>query len=62
MGTKVFIDKVEFTVTSINIISNVVKVENPDDIKFLPLDEFNKQTGFAKRKDRKNDKKEIVRK
>ncbi len=63
LGTKVFIDKVEFTVTSINIISNVVKVENPDDIKFLPLDEFNKQTGFNRRnKDRKNDKKESVRK
>ena len=63
LGSKVFIDKVEFTVTNINIISNVVKVENPDDIKFLPLDEFNKQTGFNRRnKDRKNDKKESVRK
>ena len=62
LGSKVFIDKVEFTVTNINIISNVVKVENPDDIKFLPLDEFNKQTGFNKRRDRKNDKKESVRK
>ena len=63
LGSKVFIDKVEFTVTNINIISNVVKVENPDDIKFLPLDEFNKQTGFNTRnKDRKNDKKESVRK
>ena len=62
LGSKVFIDKVEFTVTNINIISNVVKVENPDDIKFLPLDEFNKQTGWNKRRDRKNDKKESVRK
>ena len=62
LGTKVFIDKVEFTVTNINIISNVVKVENPDDIKFLSLDEFNKQTGFNKRRDHKNDKKESVRK
>ena len=64
LGTKVFIDKVEYAVTSINIISNVVKVENPDDIKFLPLDEFNKQTGFNKRRDRdhKNDKEKGIRK
>jgi cell fate regulator YaaT (PSP1 superfamily) len=64
LGTKVFIDKVEYAVTSINIISNVVKVENPDDIKFLPLDEFNKQTGYNRRKDRdyKNDKEKGVRK
>ena len=48
--------------TNINIISNVVKVENLDDIKFLQLDEFNKPTGWNKRKDRKNDKKESVRK
>ena len=64
LGTKVFIDKVEYAVTSINIISNVVKVENPDDIKFLPLDDFNKQTGFNKRrdKDHKNDKEKGIRK
>jgi len=62
LGSKVFIDKVEFTVTNINIISNMVKVENPDDIKFLPLDEFNKQTGFNKRRNHRDDKKENVRK
>ena len=56
LGTKIFIDKTEFTVTSINILSRVVKVENADDIKFLPLEDFNKQTNY-KRKDHKNDKK-----
>ena len=56
LGTRVFIDKVEYTVTNINILSQIVKVENEDDVKFLPLDEFNKQTRFNKHKERKNDK------
>ena len=56
LGTRVFIDKVEYTVTIINILSQIVKVENEDDVKFLPLDEFNKQTRFNKHKERKNDK------
>ena len=60
LGSRFFIDKTEFTVTSINILSRVVKVENEDDIKFLPLEDFIKQTGFDKRKERKNDKKQNV--
>ena len=57
LGSKYFIDKVEYTVTSVNILSRVVKVETDDDIKFLPLEDFEKQTNFSKRRDRKNDKK-----
>ena len=61
LGSKFFIDKVEYTVTSINILSRIVKIENQDDIKFIPLEDFNKQTGFNKqRKERKNDKKQTV--
>ena len=57
LGTRVFIDKVEYTVTSINILSKVVKIESEDDIKFLSLEDFEKQTNYKQRKDRKNDKK-----
>ena len=58
LGSRFFIDKTEYTVTSINILSSVVKVENEDDIKFLPLEDFIKQTNFnARRKEGKNDKK-----
>ena len=61
LGSKFFIDKVDYTVTSINILSRIVKIENQDDIKFIPLEDFNKQTGFNKqRKERKNDKKQTV--
>lgn len=60
LGTKVFIDKVEYTVTNINIISSIVKIENQDDVKFIPLDDFNKQTGHNRRKDHRNDKKQNV--
>ena len=61
LGSKFFIDKVEYTVTSINILSRIVKIENADDVKFIPLEDFNKQTGFNKqRKERRNDKKQTV--
>ena len=57
LGSRFFIDKVEYTVTGVNILSSVVKIENEDDIKFLPLDEFVKQTHFRKFKDNKNEQK-----
>ena len=60
LGSRFFIDKTEYTVTSINILSRIVKIENQDDVKFIPLEDFNKQTGFNKRKERRNDKKQIV--
>ena len=61
LGSKFFIDKVEYTVTNINILSRIVKIENADDVKFIPLEDFNKQTGFNKhRKERRNDKKQTV--
>ena len=44
IGIKVFIDEIEYAVTAINVISKTVKVENEDDIKVLPLDDFKKQT------------------
>lgn len=61
LGSRFFIDKVEYTVTNINILSRIVKIENADDVKFIPLEDFNMQTGFNKhRKERRNDKKQTV--
>lgn len=51
LGTKLFIDKVEYTVTGVNIISKVVKIENAEDVKFIPLDDLNKQTRWRRRQD-----------
>lgn len=48
LGTRLFIDKVEYTVTSVNIISKVVKIENDEDVKFLPLAELSKQARWKK--------------
>ena len=57
-GFKVFIDKVEYTVTGINIVSKTVKLENEDDIKVLPLEEFEKQSSFGRKfKNREDEKK-----
>ena len=49
LGTKLFIDKTEYTVTGVNIISSVVKIENEEDVKFLPMEDLNKQARFKKR-------------
>lgn len=54
VGAKVFIDKVEYTVTSINVISKTVRVDNEDDTKVLSLEEFKKQTHY-RRREKKNE-------
>lgn len=55
IGTKVFIDKVQYEVTSINVIAKVIKIDNDEDTKFLSLDEFKKQTRW-KNKPNNNEK------
>ena len=55
LGTRLFIDKVEYTVTSVNIISRVVKIENEEDVKFIPLEDLKKQTRW--RRAREDDQK-----
>lgn len=50
LGSKVFIDKIEYVVTNVNIISGTIKVEGPEDVKFLPFEEFQKQTNWKKKK------------
>lgn len=57
LGSKFFIDKVEYTVTNVNILSSVVKIENEDDVKFLSLEDFSKQTRFKKHRDNRNEQK-----
>lgn len=51
LGCKVFIDKVEYTVTNINIVSNVIKIENEDDVRFLTKAEFIEQTHWKRKTD-----------
>ena len=51
LGSKIWIDKTEYTVTGVNIISKVVKIENDEDVKFLPIGELNKVARWKRRKD-----------
>jgi len=44
LGSKVFIDKQEYTITNVNVISGMIKIENPDDIKVMHYDDLKKQT------------------
>ena len=59
VGTKVFIDKVEYEVTTINVVSKMIKLDNEEDSKFLSLEDFRKQTHYnqQRRDDRKDFKK-----
>ena len=50
LGSKLTIDNVEYTITSVNIISGVIKIENAEDVKFMPYDELKKQARFRKPK------------
>ena len=55
LGSKIWLDKVEYTVTSVNIISKVVKIENEEDVKFITLSDLKKQTRW--RRPRENEEK-----
>ncbi len=52
IGMKVFIDKVEYEVTSINVISKTVKIDAEEDVKVLTLEDFKKQTNFRPKSDK----------
>ena len=56
LGYRFFIDKVEYTVTNVNILSKTIKIENEEDVKFISLEDFNKENKTHKRKE-KNEKK-----
>ena len=55
LGMKILLDKVEYTVSGVNIISKVVKLENSEDVKFLSLDDLNRQARWKRNKE--NEKK-----
>ena len=56
VGAKVFIDKVQYEVTSINVISKTVRIDNEEDTKALSLKEFFEQTHYRlRRNDNKNE-------
>ena len=57
LGSKLWLDKVEYTVTSVNVISKVVKIENEEDVKFIPLVDLKKQTKFKRAREIKDDEK-----
>jgi hypothetical protein len=56
LGSKLFINKLEYTITNINVISGIVKIENREDVKFMPFEELKKQAYFVKKKVYDDDK------
>ncbi|MBO4285788.1 MAG: stage 0 sporulation protein [Bacilli bacterium] len=49
IGRTFFIDKVEYKVTGINVISETIKLENQDNIINLTLEDFTRQTHFREK-------------
>ena len=56
LGKTFFIDKVEYKVTGINVISETIKLENEENIINLTLEDFTRQTHFRSPKDRENNR------
>ena len=56
VGSKLWLDKKEYTVTSINVISRIVKIENPDEVQFIPLSDLKKRTKFRRSRDIQDEK------
>ena len=52
LGAKVFIDKVQYTVSSINVISNIVRVDSEENTMFLDLQDFFAQTKYRIHKEK----------
>ncbi|MCF0107582.1 MAG: stage 0 sporulation protein [Bacilli bacterium] len=50
LGTKLSLDNVDYTVTSVNILSGMVKIENPEDVKLMPYSDLKKNARFQKPK------------
>ena len=56
IGRTFFIDKVEYKVTGINVISETIKLENSDNIINMTLEDFTKQTHFKNRDNSNNNR------
>ena len=54
LGKSFFIDKVEYKVTGINVISETIKLENAENIINLTLEDFTKQTHFRNNQNKEN--------
>lgn len=50
LGTKLIFDNKEYTITNINIVNTVIKIENEEDIKFMPFEDLKKNAKFLKKK------------
>lgn len=57
LGSKLWLDKKEYTVTALNVISREVKLENEDGVQFISLEDLKKQTKFRRGKEIKDEKK-----
>ena len=58
LGTKVFLENNEYTITNVNVISGLIKIENNEDVKFMLYDDLKKQTSIPRKKEFRNNSNE----
>ncbi len=56
LGSKIYLENNEYTVTAVNIISGIIKLETNEDVKFIPNEDLKKDNRFRKPKRNNNDK------
>ena len=57
LGSKVNFENNEYTVTAVNIISGIIKIETNEDVKFVPYADLKKNSKFVKKQKNNNDQK-----
>lgn len=57
LGSKVIIDNAEYTITNINVISGLIRIDNQDDVKFMTYDDLKKQGRILKNSNKNNEAK-----
>lgn len=58
LGSKLIYDNKEYIIANINILSGLVRIDNPEDIKFVPYEDLKKSARFLKSRDnRENNEK-----
>lgn len=57
LGSRLSIDNIDYTVTAVNVLSGVVKIENQEDVKFIPYQDLRKVARFQKPRKDHNEKK-----
>ena len=55
MGSRVIYNNEVYRITSMNVLTRVIKLERPDDVQFVSLEEYRKLEPVKKKEERKEE-------